>query len=391
MMVKKDEIANILKRNVVEVIERGHLEKRLVSGEKLRVKHGIDPTGPKIHIGRAGQFWKLKELQDLGHKIVLIIGDYTALIGDASDKQSTRPVVSEKEIKKNMKDYENQIGKILDIKKTELRYNSEWLNKLSVKKLLKIASSFTVQQLIHRRNFKERWDQEKEIGLHELTYPLFQGYDSVMVKADLEIGGTDQLFNLLAGRKIQEIFGYPPQDVMTLKMLIGLDGRKMSTSWGNVINILDEPCDMFGKVMSMKDEMISEYFEFATNLSSEKIDIIKNESKNKMDMKNKLAFEIVKIYHGEKKAGEAQDNFVSVFQKGGLPEDVKEIKSRKGDELKDILMGENVLSSLSEFRRLAKEGAIDFEGEKISDVHYKTEKSGVVRIGKKKFVKIIVP
>ena len=219
-----------------EIIEKESLIKKLKSGKKLRIKHGIDPTGPKIHIGRASQLWKLRAFQELGHQVVLIIGDFTAQIGDASDKQTKRKALSKKEVKANMKDYAKQIGKILDMKKVELRYNSEWLGKMEIKDLLDLKMNFTAQQMIQRRNFKERWDKGKPIGLHELDYPLFQGYDSMAIKADVEVGGFDQLFNLKTGRVVQKIFKQPSQDILILKMLDGLDGRKMSTSWGNVIN-----------------------------------------------------------------------------------------------------------------------------------------------------------
>ncbi len=260
IMINTDskKIEEILTRGVDEIFEKDSLLKKLQSGKQLRIKFGIDPTGPKIHIGRAVPFWKLRDFQNLGHKIVLIIGDFTATIGDASDKQSMRKPLTEKEIKENMEDYEKQIGKILDINKVEVRYNSEWFDKMKVKDFVSLQMLFTAQQTIQRRNFKERWNKGKAIGLHELDYPLFQGYDSVMVKADIEIGGADQLFNLQAGREVQKFFKQNPQDIMTFKMLNGLDGRKMSTSWGNIITIIDEPQDMFGKIMSVKDQLIDE-------------------------------------------------------------------------------------------------------------------------------------
>jgi len=259
MLKTKDQIKILLERNVVDVVDRESLEKKL-KNKKLRIKLGIDPTGANLHLGRAIALRKLKNFQDLGHQIVLIIGDFTSLIGDASDKESRRPKLTKEQIGENMKNYRSQIGKILDVEKTEFRYNSEWLGKLNFEELLQLASLFTVQQLINRRNFKERFDGGNPIGFEEFMYPLMQGYDSVAVSADLELGGTDQLFNLMAGRKAQEFFGQPPQDIMTLEMLEGLDGRKMSTSYGNVINLTDEPDDMFGKVMSLKDELLIKYF-----------------------------------------------------------------------------------------------------------------------------------
>ncbi|MBU0570184.1 tyrosine--tRNA ligase, partial [Patescibacteria group bacterium] len=261
-MGTSDKIEDLLNRNVEKIISKKHLFDLLKSKKKLRIKHGIDPTGPKIHLGRAIPLRKLKSFQDLGHQVVIIIGDFTAQIGDASDKHAMRQVLSEKQVKRNMKDYTKQIGKILDMDKVELRYNSEWLGKLSAKDLINLAMRFTAQQMIERRNFKERWDENKPIGFHELNYPLLQGYDSVAIKADVEIGGSDQLFNLGVGRVIQKMFSQKPQDVMLLKMLSGLDGRKMATSWGNIITIVDKSSDMYGKVMSIKDELITEYFEF---------------------------------------------------------------------------------------------------------------------------------
>src|SRR6056297_1245772 len=257
---KEKQIEELLERGTERVIDKEKLKEKLLSGEKLRIKLGIDPTGTKIHLGRATALWKLRKFQDLGHQIVLIIGDFTAQIGDASDKQEMRMGLSKEEIKKNMENYLDQIGMILDLDKTEIHYNSEWLGELSAGDLLSIAKKFTAQQMIQRRNFKERWEQNKPIGLHEITYPILQGYDSVQIKADVELGGYDQLFNLKVGRQMQKLYDQEPQDMMTMEMLYGLDGRKMSTSWGNVINLVDEPKEMFGKIMSMKDELIGDYF-----------------------------------------------------------------------------------------------------------------------------------
>ena len=265
-MKNNKKIDEALTRGVEKVVDEKHFRDALLSGKKLRIKHGVDPTGDKIHIGRATQLWKLKEFQELGHKIVLIIGDFTAQIGDPSDKPAGRKGMAEKDIKKNMKAYLSQFSKILDIKKIEIHHNSEWFSKMPLKEFLSLAGNFSVQQLVQRRNFKQRWIKKEPISLKEITYPLLQGYDSVMVKADVELGGYDQLFNLNAGRDIQRLSGQKPQDIIILKMLSGLDGRKMSTSWGNVINIIDEPNEMYGKLMSMKDEMISNYFELAARV-----------------------------------------------------------------------------------------------------------------------------
>ena len=268
---KSPKIEALLTRNVEQVIDRAHLAAALASGKKLRVKFGIDPTGTKIHIGRAVALWKLREFQDLGHKIVLIIGDYTALIGDPSDKLEKRPMLTAAAIRENLKGYLAQIGKIIDLKKTEIRYNSEWLSKLKFADTLDLTDLFSASQMIERRNFKERWEKEQEISLREFMYPLMQGYDSVAVKADVELGGTDQLFNLTAGRKIQQHYGQKPQDILMTGMLDGTDGRKMSTSWGNVINVTDAPAEQYGRVMSVRDDLIGQYFRLATDVPAAKI------------------------------------------------------------------------------------------------------------------------
>src|SRR5689334_7978622 len=244
-------VQEILTRGVVDAIVREDLEKSLRSGRKLRVKLGIDPTGPLLHIGRTVPLFKLRQLQDLGHQVVLIIGDLTAVVGDASDKDAQRPMLSRDQIERNMATYKEQIGKILDLDKVQFRYNSQWLQPLTLADVIRLASKFTVAQMIQRENFSDRWEQGKPIGLHELLYPLMQGFDSVAIEADVELRGTDQLFNLLAGRALQEDFGQQPQSVVTMNMIPGTDGRKMSTTWGNAIYILDEPRDQFGKIMSM--------------------------------------------------------------------------------------------------------------------------------------------
>jgi len=391
----EEKIKDILTRAVEKIIEKESLKKKLKSGRRLRIKHGIDPTGPKIHIGRAIQFWKLRAFQELGHKIILIIGDFTAQIGDASDKQAMRKPLSEKEVEENMKDYKKQIGKILDISKTEIRYNSEWLSKLSAKDLLSLSMKFTAQQLIQRRNFKERWKKGKPIGLHELDYPLFQGYDSFIVKADVEVGGSDQLFNMKTGREIQRMFGQSPQDIMALKMLIGLDGRKMSTSWGNVITIVDSPKQIYGKIMSMKDELIPEYFELCTFISPRDLkEIKKNLSFGKINpktLKERLAREIIEIYYDKKSAQEAQEEFNRVFKEKKLPEKIPEIKIEKEQmPILDLLVFLKLASSKSEAKRLILQKGVKIDGKIQEDWKQivKIKKETVIQVGKRKFIRI---
>lgn len=390
-----EKIKELLERGVEEVIDKSHLETALKSGKKLRVKFGIDPTGPKIHIGRAIVLWKLKAFQGLGHQVVLIIGDFTGQIGDASDKESMRKTLTEKEIKENMKDYEKQIGKILDMKKVEVRKNSEWLGKLSFKEYLGIAQKFTAQQLIQRRNFKERWDSENPIGLHELNYPLMQGYDSVAVKADVELGGFDQLFNLKTGRDLQRIFNQDPQDILITAMLNGTDGRKMSTSWGNVITIVDEPNDMFGKIMSVRDELIGDYFELCTQTPMEEVSQIKqslqSQSANPRDLKVKLAFEIVKLYHGEKKAQEAKEEFEKVHGRGELPSEIIEWQAVKGEyNVLDLLFESGLTASKGEAKRMVLGKALEINGQTKTNWQemIKIENGMVIQVGKRKFLKI---
>ncbi|HOW12849.1 MAG TPA: tyrosine--tRNA ligase [Candidatus Pacearchaeota archaeon] len=388
-------IKELISKGVEEIIEKKSLVQKLKSGKKLRVKLGIDPTGPKIHIGRALQFQKLKQFQELGHQIILIIGDFTAQIGDASDKQAMRKPLSEKEIKENMKSYKEQIGKIINLEKTEIHYNSEWFNKMKLKEIISLAMNFTAQQMIQRKNFKERWDSNKPIGLHELLYPLLQGYDSVMVKADIEIGGSDQLFNLKTGREIQKIFNQPQQDIITLKMLYGTDGRKMSTSWGNIITIIDKPFDIFGKIMSMKDELIPHYLELCTDIPLKEIKKIEKDLSSKKvnpkEIKIKLAKEIIKNYYNKKEADEAEKEFNKIFVKKEIPTETKEIKiNEKNIPFLDLLVKTGLAPSKSEAKRLILQNAVKIDNKVLNDwkKNIEIKKGMIIQVGKRKFIKI---
>lgn len=395
MKKEKDKIKEILERNVEEKIEEKHLEEVLSYGKKLRIKHGVDPTGPNIHIGRAIQLWKLRAFQDLGHKIVLIIGDFTARIGDPSDKPEGRKGLTEKEIKKNLSKYLEQISKILDLEKTEVRYNSEWFNSFNLQDFLYLANSFSIQQLIHRRNFKERWKDKKPISLTEIIYPILQGYDSVMVKADMELGGYDQLFNLKMGREIQKIFKQKPQDIMTLKMLYGLDGRKMSTSWKNVVNINDKPNDMYGKLMSMTDDMILPYFQLCTLSTEEELKKIEKELKKKdtnpRDIKADLAEKIVEFYHGKKSAQTAQKEFDKIFKNKEIPTDIRILYSPKKEyDIVELLVGLEFAKSNTQAKKLIEQGAVKINNEKITDYKkiIKVKEGMIIQSGKRNFVKL---
>jgi len=395
MKTDSKKIEEVLTRGVEKIIDEKHFRDALLSGKKLRIKHGVDPTGDKIHLGRATQLWKLKQFQDLGHKIVLIIGDFTALIGDPSDKPEGRKSLTEKDIKKNMRAYLDQFAKILDIKKTEVHYNSEWFSKMPLKEFLSLASAFSVQQLVQRRNFKERWTKKEPISLKEITYPLLQGYDSVMLKADVELGGYDQLFNLNSGRDIQRLFEQKPQDVITLKMLYGLDNRKMSTSWGNVVNIVDSPNEMYGKLMSMKDETIADYFELCTPISKEELAEIKKQLKegnvNPKDLKVKLALLIVSLYHGKTASQKAEKEFKKIFKNKELPSDIKTFFAPKNIyPIAELLASLELAKSKTGARRLIEQGGvkIDSKIEKDFRRNIKVKEGMIVQVGKRKFARL---
>ncbi|HVN26566.1 MAG TPA: tyrosine--tRNA ligase [Candidatus Paceibacterota bacterium] len=392
-MTREDAVKNLLSRNVEEVIEEGHLRAAMNGTKKLRVKHGIDPTGPKIHIGRAVVLWKLREFQDLGHKIVLVIGDFTAQIGDPSDKLEKRPFLSHEQVRKNLKGYLDQVGLILDMKKVEVRYNSEWLKKLDFQQISQLAETFSVRQMIERKNFKGRWENHEEISLREFLYPLMQGYDSVAIKADLELGGTDQLFNMLAGRRIQEYYGQKPQDVMTTKMVIGLDGRKMSTSWGNVVNVSDAPDEQFGRLMSLNDDLIAEYFETVTGAAMSDVAAVRkalSAGRNPRDLKIELASSVVERYHGAAAASSAREKFEKLFSKKEVPADVPELKLKKGAMTALDLVVAAGAKSKSEGRRLIEQGAFDFNGKTEKDPGATLVLKGgeLIKLGKHRFFKV---
>ena len=389
-----EKVTELMTRGVEEVFVEKDLKAKLLSGKQLRIKLGIDPTSPYIHLGRAVTLRKLKAFQDLGHQIVLIIGDYTAKIGDPSDKLEKRPMLDDKTIKTNLKKYLEQISLVLNMKKVEVRYNSQWLKKMNFFEIGKLMECFTVQQMSKRRNFKERLDAGTDVFMVEFMYPALQGYDSVEVKADVEIGGFDQLFNLKAGRVVQRRYGQTEQDIMTLSMLEGTDGRKMSSSWGNIISIIDTPEEMFGKVMALKDELITKYFLLATDIDRKAIEVISNhldKGENPMIYKKMLGIEIVTLYYNKNKALKAQENWENTFSKKEIPEDVPEIKVNVDDLLINILVENKIISSKNDFRRLVDEGAItNLDTDEKVSVYTEKIKNGVYRIGKKRFCKIEV-
>lgn len=395
-------VGELLDRGVVEVIDREHLRSRLLSGETLRVKFGIDPTGPNIHIGRGSSIKKLREFQDLGHQIVLIIGNATAQIGDASDKDSARRMLTPEEVTANEARYLDQIGKIIDLEKTEIHHNSEWADNLTPRDFIQLASLFTLQQITERDNFAQRIKKGMPVGFHEGLYCLLQGFDSVNIQADVEIGGTDQLFNLLAGRKIQEHFGQKPQDVMTLQLLAGTDGRKMSTSWGNVILIVEPPEEKYGKIMRIADHLIPVYLESATLMPMERVREIKtmldSGEGNPMEYKKELAYEIVRFYDGEEAAQQAQNHFEKVVQRQDLPDEIVTLHTASNisiSELFDILKRTNLVKSKADAKRLMDQGGIKMGDEilKTDDLAANieipsTSEGLVIKVGKRRFVRL---
>jgi len=389
-------IKDILNIGVDEIIEKEHLINAMKSGRRLNIKFGIDPTMPDLHLGHSVPLRKLRQFQDLGHLAILIIGDATAMVGDPSGRSETRKMLTSAEIKKNMKNYLKQAGKILNIKNAKVVYNSKWLNN-NIMTILELSKAGTIQQILHRTDFKKRIENDQDITLLETLYPLLQGYDSVVIKADLEIGGTDQKFNLLTGRRVQRYFKIPEQDILTLPLLEGTDGiKKMSKSYGNFIALDEKPKDMYGKIMSLPDSLIIKYFNLCTSVLNEEIFEIKTgmelEKLNPQKAKMRLAHEIVKIYHGEKEAKEAEKNFVNTFQKKEIPKSMEEIKCETGELLSEVLVRNKILVSKSEWRRLVLSKAIhDLSKNKhITDVDLKISENLTLKIGKKRFVKIVV-
>lgn len=391
-----NEIRNLLDRGVVDVIIREDLEAKLKKGKKLRIKLGIDPTGSDLHIGHAVVLRKLKQFQDYGHTAILLIGDYTARIGDPTGKSETRVMLTDEQIKKNMKYYIEQASHVLDIKKLEVRYNSEWFAKMTMAQILELAAKKTVNQMLQREDFKNRFKNDQDISTVELMYPLMQGYDSIMLESDVEIGGTDQFFNMLVGRDLQKKYeAKVVQDVLTVPILEGLDGvEKMSKSFNNYIGLTETAKSMYGKTMSIPDNMIIKYFELATEVPLEEIDELKKaleEGENPRNVKMRLAREIVTLYHDEKSAQEAEQEFVEIFSNKGLPEEIESIKLKKPNwKIVDLLLETKLVASKGEGRRLIEGGGVKLDGEKVASIEEEVDitKEKLIQAGKRKFIKV---
>lgn len=372
------------------------LRKRLLSGERLTVYMGVDPTGPSLHVGHAIPIKKLAEFQKLGHKVIFLIGDFTAMIGDP-DKLSIRKPLTRKEVMKNAKDYKKQASKFLDfgLGGADIKFNSKWLAKLSFEDLIKLSSHLTQAQIIKRSMFQERLKQSKDIYLNEFMYPMMQGYDSIAMDVDGEIGGSDQIFNMLVGRDLLKKIKNKEKFVIGTKLLVDPNGVKMGKTEGNMITLNDSPADMFGKVMSWTDGMILSGFELCTDVSMEEIGKIGQDlasGVNPRDAKVRLAKEIVSIYHSKEEADKAEKNFVETFKNGGVPEEIDEVVAQNGELLSEISVRAGVVKSKGEFRRLVLEKAVSNQetGDKISDPNWKVVSTTVFKIGKKRFLKVVV-
>ena len=392
----------VIKQGTAEIIQESELVEKLKSKKKLIIKVGLDPTMPDMHLGHTVVINKLRQFQELGHKVIFLIGDYTACIGDPSGRDITRPAVDSKTIKQNAKKFQKEIFKILDKEKTQVRFNSEWLGKLKGLDLIELASHYTVARMLERDDFDKRFKVEKKpIAIHEFLYPLLQAKDSVELKADVELGGTDQKFNLLLGRKLQEDHNMKPQTCIMMPILEGLDGiKKMSKSLNNYISISDEANDMFGKIMSISDDLMWRYYELLSFQDLEKIQTshkaCNDNEMNPRDVKIDLAYELVERFHGKKKANEAKDNFIGRFQNKDITKDIPDaVIHSKGSELKiiDLITQKlKAIASTSDVRRLISQNAIKIDTKPIVDINYDCSKHSkfLLQIGKKKAYKISI-
>lgn len=391
-----DEQIDFLKKGAVDLIReedlRAKLERSAKTGKPLRVKLGADPTAPDIHVGHTVVIRKLRAFQELGHTAIFLIGAFTGMIGDPSGKNTTRPPLSREEIDANAETYKKQIFKLLDPEKTEIRYNSEWMDKFDAADFVRLCSRITVKQILERDDFEKRMREERPISLHELLYPLVQGYDSVALEADVELGGTDQKFNLLMGRNLQREYQQEPQVILTTPLLEGLDGvNKMSKSLNNYIGIDEAPSEMFGKVMSISDDLMWRYYELLTDSTPAEIETMKNSDENPRNLKVKLAKLIIKDFHSQTAADAAEADFVARFVKKEIPDEIEETTAAAGNHnLADLLVQTNLAPSKKEAKRLIEQGGVKLNGEKVSNLSSEIELSGeiLLQVGKRKFLRI---
>lgn len=395
-MLSVAEALDLIRRGAEEILVEEELVKKLKEGRPLRIKAGFDPTAPDLHLGHTVLINKLRQFQDLGHEILFLIGDFTGMIGDPTGKSVTRPPLTPEEVKANAETYQEQMFKILDPEKTQVVFNSEWMGKLNAADMIQLAAKHTVARLLERDDFSKRFKVGQPIAIHELLYPLIQGYDSVELRADIELGGTDQKFNLLMGRQLQGIYGQTPQVVLTMPLLEGLDGvQKMSKSLGNYIGITDAPDEMFGKIMSISDDLMWRYFELLSFRSLAEIEGFKQkiaDGENPRDIKFMLGQEIVARFHGDSAGLRAQEAFVARFQRGALPDDIPELElnTGKGLPIANLLKDAGLVSSTSEGLRMIKQGAVKIDGEKIADrsLLVQAGENHIYQVGKRRIARV---
>lgn len=400
-MVSGEEQLALIERGVVDCISREELRKKLdrsiATGVPLKIKAGFDPTAPDLHLGHTVLLQKMKHFQDLGHEIYFLIGDFTGMIGDPTGKSETRKALTVEDVARNAESYKEQVFKILDPQKTKVVFNSTWLGALTSYDMIKLASQLTVARMLEREDFKLRFEAEKPISIHEFLYPLIQGYDSVAMKADVELGGTDQLFNVLMGRDLQRSRGLEPQVVLTMPLLEGLDGvQKMSKSLGNYIGITESADNIYGKLLSISDKLMFRYYDLLSDLDSDAIRKLETAMSSgelhPKEIKKRLARELTARFHGQDAALAAEANFEQVFQKGGLPESIPEIVLPLGADwwIPQLLVQANLVASTSDGRRMMQQNAVTIDGEKVVDVNAKIATKGelLVRVGKRRFCRV---
>ncbi len=404
-VMSSQDISYLLKRGVAEIIIEEEMVKLLGSGKQLRLKEGFDPSFPDIHLGHMVTLRKLRQFQDLGHQVILIVGDWTAQIGDPSGASATRPMLSKEQVQANAETYMKQFFKVVDKKRTEVRWQSEWFGKFTLSDIIQLTSKFTVAQLMAREDFSHRYSTGRPIAMTELLYPLLQAYDSVAIQADVEFGGTDQKFNLLVGRELQSIVGQPPQQVFLAPILIGTDGsQKMSKSLGNYIGVAEPPDEIYGKVMSIPDSLILHYFELVTDIPDQELEEFRQglsrHTVNPMTIKKRLAREIVTQLYSQKAAAEAEEHFTKVFQKKEVPEEIAEYRLSFSElapqvtepwniDISRLLASTGLVKSRSEAHRLIEQGGVEVDGEKVTNYITPVKSGSIIKVGKRRFAKVI--
>ncbi len=382
-------------RGVVDIVSREELVDRLKKSRPLRIKTGFDPTAPDIHLGHTVLLRKMKQFQDAGHRVIFLIGDFTGMIGDPSGRSTIRRPMTREQVLENARTYQQQIFKVLDPDRTEIRFNSEWMSKMNITEFIRLASTQTVARMLERDDFKTRFADRKPIGIHEFMYPLVQGYDSVALNADVELGGTDQVFNLLMAREIQKAYGQDPQVIITLPLLEGLDGvQKMSKSYNNYIGINDKPSEMFGKLMSISDELMWRYYELLSSKKLEEINLMKTRVENgqlhPMEVKMELASELVESFHGKADAIRARQEFEQVFRARSLPDDMPEVSLRLDKPwICTVLKDSHLTTSTSEAKRMIRQGAVRLDGERIKDEDMILPSGTyIIKVGRRRFARV---